>query len=131
MTYIIGLSSINRDSTTSLISPDGRILAVVAEDRFTRVKQQGGFPHIGMRYILGTFGVRPEAIDSVCYSFLNWEDERHAILESAASDAADSAHGPFDPLGRLLHRRGDDRWNRAAIDHQRRDNSELETGLDR
>jgi len=128
MKYIIGLSSINRDSTVSLITTDGHLEAVVAEDRFTRVKQQGGFPHRGMRYLINQFDLDREDIESVCYSFLDWQGERDAIEASARLDAS-RRNGIFDPLGSYLHKKGYARWNEAAVRHQKAYNDELIEGL--
>jgi len=128
MKYIIGLSSVNRDSTVSLISVDGRLQAVVAEDRFTRVKQQGGFPHRGLRYLIEKFGLDRSNVESVCYSFLNWEGERDAILASARIDEK-RRNGLFDPIGTYLHNRGYKRWNEGAVHYQKGYNDEVIEGL--
>ena len=131
MTYIIGISSLNRDSTTSLITTDGRLLAVISEDRFTRVKQQGGFPHNGMRYIFDKFELTPDKIDSVCYSFMRWDDEQNAIMKSAELDRIRGRNGVFDPFGKYLHKRAYDRWNEDSVRYHRQYNDELFEGLKR
>ena len=51
MKYIIGISSFNRDSTVSLLTENGTLLGAVSEEKFSRVKQQGGFPHMALRYL--------------------------------------------------------------------------------
>ena len=129
MKYIIGISSLNRDSTTSLITTDGRLLAVISEERFTRVKQQDGFPHNGMRYIFEKFGLTPNDIESVCYSFMKWDDERDAILKSAEADRLRGRNGVFDPFGKYLHQRAYDRWNEASVRFHKMYNEELYEGL--
>ena len=125
MKYIIGISSLNRDSTTSLITIDGRLLAVVSEDRFTRIKQQGGFPHRGMEYIFKEFSLSPDDVESVCYSFMSWQDERDAMSMSTEIDRNGHRKGIFDPFGGYLHRRLYKRWNDEGVASHRRYNGEL------
>ncbi len=129
MKYIIGISSLNRDSTTSLITIDGRLLAVVSEDRFTRIKQQGGFPHRGMEYIFKEFSLSPDDVESVCYSFMSWQDERDAMSMSTEIDRNGHRKGIFDPFGGYLHRRLYKRWNDEGVASHRRYNGELIDGL--
>ena len=41
--HILGISAFYHDSATALVT-DGRIVAAVQEERFTRKKQDAGFP---------------------------------------------------------------------------------------
>ena len=86
MKYIIGISSFNRDSTVSLLTENGTLLGAVSEEKFSRVKQQGGFPHMALRYLLSNHNVKNEQIDSICYSFMSAEDEEKVIREKQKQD---------------------------------------------
>jgi carbamoyltransferase len=50
---------------TAALLQDGKIEAIVSEERFTRVKNQGGFPHHSIKWILKTYNLRPEDLDAV------------------------------------------------------------------
>ena len=44
MSYFLGISSLDSDSTVTVVK-DGKIIYAAQEERFTRVKQQSGFPY--------------------------------------------------------------------------------------
>jgi len=46
---ILGISAFYRDSAAALVV-DGRIIAAVQEERFTRIKQDAGFPRHAIEY---------------------------------------------------------------------------------
>ena len=45
MSYYLGISSLDCDSTVTIIK-DGKIIYVAQVERFTRVKQQNGFAYL-------------------------------------------------------------------------------------
>ena len=47
--YILGISAYYHDSAVTLIK-DEYIVAAVQEERFTRIKQDGGFPKESIKY---------------------------------------------------------------------------------
>jgi carbamoyltransferase len=50
---------------------DGELLAFVEEERFTHIKQFGGFPVHSIQYCLDTAGIRMEEVDHVAYGWMS------------------------------------------------------------
>ena len=71
---VLGLSPLDKDSTVTIVE-DGRITYAAAEERFTRVKLQNGFPWRSLEDALERTGTRPEEIDKVVYPFLPYDEE--------------------------------------------------------
>src|SRR5262245_62338103 len=71
---VLGLSPLDKDSTVTLMQ-DGKILYAAAEERFTRVKLQDGFPWHALADAFNKTGLKAEDIESVTYPFLGWEEE--------------------------------------------------------
>src|SRR5450759_1621586 len=72
---VLGLSAFYHDSAAALVE-DGRIVAAVQEERFTRKKHDSGFPHHALAYCLDAAGTRLDAIDHVVFydkPFLKFE----------------------------------------------------------
>lgn len=63
MVIILGLHS-RHDASAALIN-DGEIVAVAAEERFSRKKHHFGFPHHAIKYVLLEAGKEPSEIDLV------------------------------------------------------------------
>jgi carbamoyltransferase len=63
---ILGISAYYHDSAACLIQ-DGKIIAAAQEERFTRVKQDSGFPLNAVRYCLAEGGVASGEVDSVIF----------------------------------------------------------------
>ena len=61
---VLGINAYHGDASAALFR-DGRLLAAVEEERFTRVKHAGGFPVRAVRWCLESNGVRPEELDHV------------------------------------------------------------------
>ena len=61
--YILGLTTM--EESAAVLMRDGEILAGVEEERFTRVKHQGGFPFQSIRYVLESNGLDISDIDHV------------------------------------------------------------------
>ncbi|MCK4857764.1 MAG: carbamoyltransferase [candidate division Zixibacteria bacterium] len=64
--YILGISAFYHDSAAALIA-DGRIIAAVQEERFSRVKHDNSFPTQATRFCLEYAGITPEQLEIVCY----------------------------------------------------------------
>ena len=87
----IGISPLDKDSTVSVVQ-DGRVLYAASEERFTRCKQQSGFPHLAVENALEYCNIKPSDVDHVSYAFMPWEkeceiftgclEEEQAFLES-------------------------------------------------
>ena len=61
---ILGLSAFYHDSAAAFVD-DGRIVAAAQEERFSRVKNDSGFPAKAAAYCLDAAGVRLDQIDYV------------------------------------------------------------------
>src|SRR5262249_27864036 len=72
---ILGISAFYHDSAAALVV-DGRIVAAVQEERFTRIKQDAGFPRHAIDYCLAEAGVGLDQVDCVVFyekPFLKFE----------------------------------------------------------
>lgn len=73
--YILGLSAFYHDSAAALVL-DGKIVAAVQEERFTRKKHDSSYPNNAIRYCLESEGITLSEIDSVVFydkPFLKFE----------------------------------------------------------
>lgn len=66
MTAILGISAFYHDSAAALVV-DGDIVAAAQEERFTRVKNDPGFPTQAIAYCLREAGLTPEQLDYVAF----------------------------------------------------------------
>ena len=71
---VLGISPLDKDSTVTIVE-DGRILYAAAEERFTRVKLQTGFPWQALQDGLDRTNTQPDDLAVVAYPFLGWEEE--------------------------------------------------------
>src|ERR1700710_1569736 len=72
---ILGISAFYHDSAAALVQ-DGRILAAAQEERFTRKKQDSGFPQNSIKWCLESNGLTGKNIDWVAFydkPFLKFE----------------------------------------------------------
>jgi carbamoyltransferase len=83
---VLGVSPLDKDAHASLVL-DGRVVFASGEERYSRVKQQAGFPGRAIAAALEFARLAPEAIDVVAYPFLDAAGERAAIETAFASDA--------------------------------------------
>ena len=82
---VLGLSPLDKDSTVCLMD-DGQVLYAAAEERFTRVKLQSGFPWNALANALEVTGTAVEEIDCVCYPFLDWQEETRLFERNISSE---------------------------------------------
>src|SRR5262245_66439976 len=82
---VLGLSPLDKDSTVTLME-DGKILYAAAEERFTRVKLQDGFPWHALADAFTATGTKAENIDVVAYPFLTWEEETRLFERNLAAE---------------------------------------------
>src|SRR2546426_12133662 len=78
---IIGLSPIVHESAVGVVG-DNHLLAAAAEERFTRVKNQGGFPHNALASVMKQAGVSPSDVDYVAYAALPYVRERSLDIQA-------------------------------------------------
>jgi carbamoyltransferase len=64
--YIIGISAYFHDSAATLLK-DGKIIAAVEEERFSRVKHDNTFPDKSIQFLLTYSGVQANEIQAVVY----------------------------------------------------------------
>jgi carbamoyltransferase len=82
---VLGLSPLDKDSTVTLME-DGRVLYAAAEERFSRVKLQSGFPWHALANALEVTGTAADEIDRVCYPFLDWQQETRLFERNISSE---------------------------------------------
>jgi len=83
---VLGISPLDKDATASFME-DGRVVFACGEERLSRVKLQGGFPHRAVRLGLERTGWDPGSIDTVAYAFFDGAEESRLIHEAAQEDA--------------------------------------------
>lgn len=71
---VLGISPLDKDSTVTIVE-DGVITYAAAEERFTRVKLQSGFPWRALEDALDVTGTKVEEFDAVTYPFLTHDEE--------------------------------------------------------
>ena len=82
---VLGLSPLDKDSTVTLME-DGRVLYAAAEERFTRVKLQSGFPWRAFENGLQVTGLTAKDIDAVSYPFFDWQEESRLFERNLANE---------------------------------------------
>ena len=78
---ILGISPPVHESAAGIVK-DGRLIAAATEERFTRVKNQGGFPHNALESVLKLGGVGVGDIDVVALPFYDFAKEQRLKLEA-------------------------------------------------
>jgi carbamoyltransferase len=128
---LLGISSLDKESTVAILR-DGVLTFALSEERLTREKQQGGFPHRSLEAALAFERLAPEQIDAVAYPFLSGGDESRLILGCLARGAAGLPRALMrHPGSSLRHLYYFGRWSGKAILDHRRYHRELEAGLRR
>ncbi len=61
---ILGLNAYHGDSSACIVV-DGKLIAAVEEERFTRIKHWAGFPVQSIKYCLGEAGISIEDVDHI------------------------------------------------------------------
>jgi carbamoyltransferase len=79
VTAILGISAYHGDAAAALVV-DGRLVAAVEEERFTRVKHWAGFPTQSIRACLEIGGLRPEQVD---YFAIGRNPRAHLLRKAA------------------------------------------------
>lgn len=85
-TYILGLSCFYHNSAAALIK-DGEIIAAADEERFSRIKNDRGFPHLAANYCLEEGGIHQSDLSAVVYydnASLTFERILHTLLAVAS-----------------------------------------------
>ena len=82
---VLGISPLDKDSTVTLVE-DGTITYAAAEERFTRVKLQDGFPWQALQNALDATGTKIDEIDRVTYPFLTHSEETRLFEKNLANE---------------------------------------------
>jgi carbamoyltransferase len=90
---IIGISPLDKDSTVCLLE-DGKIIAAVAEERFSRQKMHVGFPYLALQHLFERYKLKPEEVDQVTYAFFDAKRETQLMAQSKSEHNAKK--GAFD-----------------------------------
>lgn len=61
---VLGVNAYHGDASAALFV-DGRCVAAVEEERFTRIKHQSGFPEFSVRWCLDAAGISAEELDHI------------------------------------------------------------------
>jgi carbamoyltransferase len=127
---VLGLSPLDKDSTVCLVTDGGRIAYAAAEERFTRVKLQSGFPWQALENALQVTNVNASDIDIVAYPFLAWMDETR-LFEKNISNEREFLDGTLTADTNELIRQASGRVpNRSAsIPGLRDPNERMEKGV--
>ena len=82
---ILGISPLDKDATASIVE-DGEVLFAAGEERFSRKKQQDGFPWQAVEQALSYTNTSVEEIDKVVYPFMSAEAEQKLISKNMADE---------------------------------------------
>ena len=78
--YILGLTTLG-DSAAALIK-DGKLVAAVEEERFSRKKHHSGFPYHSIEFCLDHAGITLKDVEHVGHYWKPWI-LRHKIVQAA------------------------------------------------
>ncbi len=98
---ILGISPLDKDATVSIVE-DGKILYGAGEERFTRIKQQAGFPYQALENALAYTNTSISDIDQVAYAFTDWQDEKKIIDKNIAAEKQFITNFKADNLAKLM-----------------------------
>jgi carbamoyltransferase len=82
---VIGISPLDKDSTVSIVE-EGKILFAAGEERYSRVKQQSGFPALALADALRRTNTDPRDVAEVSYAFFDAAKEYALKSESVMSE---------------------------------------------
>lgn len=75
---VLGISPLDKDATASLVE-DGCVLFAAGEERYSRTKQQDGFPYNAIQDALARTNTEVSQLDAVVYPFMAAADEMKII----------------------------------------------------
>lgn len=78
---ILGLGGLGYKDSSAALVKDGRVVAAAAEERFTRVKHQGGYPARAVEACLAAAGARIGDVDHVAVANNPWLATRAKVLD--------------------------------------------------
>ncbi|MFO0615156.1 MAG: carbamoyltransferase C-terminal domain-containing protein [Polyangiaceae bacterium] len=99
---IVGLSPTAHESACGILV-DGKLVAAAAEERFTRVKNQGGVPARALEWCLRQAGVTSRDVDHVAYAALPFMKERARDLVGFGKNLVFVAQATDNAQRKLAH----------------------------
>lgn len=93
---ILGVSPLDKDATASLMI-NGKVVFASGEERYSRVKQQSGFPKKAIEAALEHAGITMDDVHVVAYPFLAAKSEM-ACIEKNKAELKEQAPLPPTPL---------------------------------
>jgi len=97
--YILGLTTLG-DSAASLIK-DGKLVAAVEEERFSRVKHHSGFPYHSIQFCFDQAGITLKDVEHVGHYWKPWI-LRHKAMQAVRSAFVSPARNSSASLAPLL-----------------------------
>lgn len=91
---ILGISALDNDTNVNLLI-DGKLIFATAEERYTRKKQQEGFPHRALEDALNYTSITTKDIDHVVYPFLPASGE---IFHLTKNMLVSLSRAPYEPI---------------------------------
>jgi len=82
---ILGISPLDKDATASIVE-DGKVIFAAGEERFSRIKQQDGFPLQSIETALSYTNTKIDEIDRVVYPFMLARDEQKLIQKNLEAE---------------------------------------------
>ena len=101
--YTLGISCYYHDSAASILK-DGKVIAAVEEERFSRKKFDDGFPSMAIDWCLNEAGISPENINSVAFydkPILKFE----RLLDNYIAVAPRGLYSFLNVIPKWLHKR--------------------------
>ena len=101
--YNLGISCYYHDSAAALLK-DGRVIAAVEEERFSRKKFDDGYPKMAIDWCLNECAISPKQIDSVAFydkPILKFE----RLLDNYIAVAPRGMYSFLDTIPKWLHKR--------------------------
>ena len=70
MTYILGLCTM--DNSSAALLKDGRLIAAVEEERLSRIKNDGSFPHLAIKEVLSIENITLKDVNEIAVYWQPW-----------------------------------------------------------
>ena len=99
---VVGISALDCESAVAILV-DGKVAWAASEERFTRRKQQAGFPHRSLEEGLRYASLSPKDVDAVAYSFLDARREGREQLRNFRASLADELRASTPYSARAYH----------------------------
>ena len=101
--YILGISCYYHDSAAALLK-DGQVIAAVEEERFSREKNDDGFPKLAIDYCMKEAGITESDLDCIAfYDKCVLKFER--LLDNYIAVAPRGLYSFTDVIPKWLHKR--------------------------